>query len=306
MMDISRKDGAADRASRTLRQLLAGQELLMAPGAADALTARLIERAGYKICYFTGAGFANTFALPDVGLVTLTEVVEQLRRIVSAIRIPLIADADTGYGNALNVIRTVQLFEAAGAAGLQLEDQVSPKRCGHFNGKTVVSIGEMVKKIAAAVSARTDPDFVIIARTDARAVEGFDAALERARQYAKAGADVLFVEAPASQFELEQIPRAVPDRPHLVNVVVGGITPQLPASTLQALGFRVAIYPNVALQAAARAVREVLGTLQDTGDVASVTDRLITWDERQALVGLDRIQELERDYLEMPVAPISV
>jgi 2-methylisocitrate lyase-like PEP mutase family enzyme len=226
-----------------------------------------------------------------------------LGRIVSAVSIPVIADADNGYGNALNVIRTVKLFESAGAAGLQLEDQVSPKRCGHFNGKAVVSTGEMVKKIAAAASARTDPDFVIIARTDARAVEGLEPALERARQYAQAGADVLFVEAPASRAELERIPRAVPDRPHLVNMVVGGVTPQLPASTLATLGYRVALYPNVALQAAVRAVSETLETLHRTGDIAAIADRLITWEERQALVGLEKIQELERMYLELPAAP---
>jgi 2-methylisocitrate lyase-like PEP mutase family enzyme len=278
--------------------------MLVVPGAADALTARLVERAGYRVCYFTGAGFANTqFALPDVGLVTLTEVVEQLARIVSAVDIPVIADADTGYGNALNVIRTVQLFEAAGAAGMQLEDQVSPKRCGHFNGKAVVSTGEMVKKIAAAVASRSDPEFVIIARTDARAVEGLDKALDRARQYAEAGADILFVEAPASRAELERIPRAVPQRPHLVNMVVGGVTPQMTTAALADLGFRVALYPNVALQASARAVGEVLATLRQTGDVGSLSNRLITWEERQGLVGLQRIDELERMYLELPAAP---
>jgi 2-methylisocitrate lyase-like PEP mutase family enzyme len=307
MMNLGRRDGPPVRPARRLRELLAGDKLMIVPGAADAVTARLIERTGYEVCYFTGAGFANAqFALPDVGLVTLTEVVEQLGRIVSAVNIPVLADADTGYGNALNVIRTVRLFEAAGAAGLQIEDQVSPKRCGHFNGKAVVPAPEMVKKIAAAVSARSDPDFVIIARTDARAVEGLEAALERARQYAQAGADILFVEAPASRAELEEIPRALPDRPHLVNMVVGGVTPTLPAATLASLGFRVALYPNVALQAAVRAVGETLEALHKTGDIATIADRLITWEERQALVGLEKIQELERVYLELPTAPPPV
>jgi 2-methylisocitrate lyase-like PEP mutase family enzyme len=307
MMNLGRRDGPPVRPARRLRELLAGDKLMIVPGAADAVTARLIERTGYEVCYFTGAGFANAqFALPDVGLVTLTEVVEQLGRIVSAVNIPVLADADTGYGNALNVIRTVRLFEAAGAAGLQIEDQVSPKRCGHFNGKAVVPAPEMVKKIAAAVSARSDPDFVIIARTDARAVEGLEAALERARQYAQAGADILFVEAPASRAELEEIPRALPDRPHLVNMVVGGVTPTLPAATLASLGFRVALYPNVALQAAVRAVGETLEALHKTGDIATIADRLITWEERQALVGLEKIQELERVYLELPTAPTPV
>jgi 2,3-dimethylmalate lyase len=182
------------RTARRLRELLAGHELLLAPGAADALTARMIEETGYPICYFTGAGFANTqFAFPDVGLVTLTEMVDQIRRVTAACQVPVIADADTGYGNPLNVIRTVREFERAGAAGLQLEDQVTPKRCGHFDGKAVVQTTEMVRKIEAAVAAREDPDFVIVARTDAIAVEGFDAAIARARAYAAAGADVLFV-----------------------------------------------------------------------------------------------------------------
>jgi 2-methylisocitrate lyase-like PEP mutase family enzyme len=286
--------------ARLLRGLLAEERLLMAPGASDALTARIIELAGYPICYFTGAGFANTqFALPDVGLVTLSESVEQVRRVAAAVQVPVIADADTGYGNALNVIRTVREYEAAGAAGLQLEDQVSPKRCGHFSGKAVVSCGEMVKKIEAAAGARRDPDFVIVARIDAISVEGLDIALTRARAYAAAGADVLFVEAPRSIEELQRIPAEVPDRPHLVNVTPSGITPCGRADTLAEFGYRLAIYPNVALQAAVKATQQVLSILRDTGDLTAVEDRLIGWSERQSLVGLPEIQALEQKYLQI-------
>src|SRR3954447_25885978 len=183
----------------TLRVRLAQPRILVAPGAADALTARIIEGAGFEAVYLTGAGLANaSFGLPDLGLITLTEVTAQVQRIADAISVPLIVDADTGYGGALNVVRTVRELERAGAAAIQLEDQVSPKRCGHFEGKDVVPTAEMVQKIAAGVYARQDPDLVIVARTDARAVEGFDAAIERSRAYAAAGADVVFFEAPTS------------------------------------------------------------------------------------------------------------
>jgi 2-methylisocitrate lyase-like PEP mutase family enzyme len=295
---IGRPFFAKARGSRRLRELLVGEELLLAPGGADALTARLIEESGYQVCYFTGAGFANTqFALPDVGLVTLTEVVEQIRRVTGACQVPVIADADTGYGNALNVIRTVREFERAGAAGLQLEDQVTPKRCGHFDGKAVVPTVEMVRKIEAAVAAREDPDFVIVARTDAIAVEGFDSAIARAKAYAAAGADVLFVEAPRDVGQLARIPREVPDRPHLVNLAPGGHTPPLSARELAHLGYRIAIYPNLALQAAVRAVKDVLIALRASGELTTVSGRLAGWGERQALVGLAEVEVIERRYL---------
>lgn len=298
MSEIGRPFHARQRVSRHLRELLSGDELLLTPGAADALTARLVEESGFPLCYFTGAGFVNAqFALPDVGLVTLTEVVEQVRRLTAACRLPVIADADTGYGNALNVIRTVREFERAGAAGLQLEDQVTPKRCGHFDGKAVVTTAEMVRKIEAAVAAREDPDFVIVARTDAIAVEGFDAAIARAKAYAAAGADVLFVEAPRDVDELARIPREVPERPHLVNLAPGGRTPPLSASDLARFGYRIAIYPNLALQAAVQAVQSVLVTLRATGELTTVVDRMAGWQQRQALVGLAEVEAIERKYL---------
>src|SRR3954471_4617309 len=195
----------------TLRARLAQPNILVAPGAADALTARIVEEAGFEAVYLTGAGLANAaFGLPDLGLTTLTEVVPQVHRIADAVQVPLIVDADTGYGGALNVVRTVRELERAGAAAIQLEDQVNPKRCGLFEGKEVVPTAEMVQKIAAAVYARQDPDLVIVARTDARAVEGFDAAIERSRAYAAAGADVIFFEAPLTLEELRQVPPSVP------------------------------------------------------------------------------------------------
>ena len=288
---------------RRLRELLAGPDFLVAPGAADALTARLIEEAGFPVCYVTGAGIANArFGMADVGLTTGTEIVDQIRAIAAATALPTICDADTGYGNAINVMRTVSEFERAGAAGIQLEDQVTPKRCGHFTGKAVVEAPEMVQKIRAAGAARTNPDFVIVARTDARAVYGLDDALERARAYRDAGADVLFVEAPTTVEELRRIPAEVPDVPHLVNMVEGGRTPVLPVADLAALGFKIAIYANFCLRAAVKAVQDGLGFLARTGSSLGYEDRLATMAERQRLVGLPEIERLEERFLSLDFA----
>lgn len=285
--------------SRVLRQLLGRGSLAMAPGAADALSARLIEQAGFPLCYFTAAGFSNSqFAFPDVGLVTLSEVADQIRRITEAIAVPLIADGDTGHGNALNVMRTVREFERAGAAGIQLEDQVTPKRCGHFDGKLIVPIEEMRGKLRAAAEARRSDDFVVIARTDARAVDGFGAAIDRAAAYAEAGADVLFIEAPQSIDELERIPRLLPARPHIVNVTPSGKTPLLSATRLEQLGYRIAIFPNLALQVAMKAVRDALDQLRATGDLESLAPQLISWKERQELVRLPEVEAMERRLVE--------
>jgi 2-methylisocitrate lyase-like PEP mutase family enzyme len=207
----------------------------------------------------------------------------------------LIVDADTGYGNAVNVIRTVRELERAGAAAIQIEDQVSPKRCGHFEGKEVVSCDEMVSKIAAAVYARQDPDVVLIARTDARAVEGLEAAIARARAYAAAGADVLFVEAPQTLDELRALPPAVPV-PLLANMVEGGKTPLLGASELQAMGYRVVIFANTAMRVAIKAVQEAMAELHRSGTPAGLLDRMLSWEERQRLVDLPGYQALERRF----------
>jgi 2-methylisocitrate lyase-like PEP mutase family enzyme len=288
---------------RRLRELLSGPDFLLAPGAADALTARLIEEAGFPVCYVTGAGIANArFGMADVGLATGTEIVESVRAIAAATILPTICDADTGYGNAINVMRTVFEFERAGAAGIQLEDQVTPKRCGHFSGKAVVDAPEMVQKIRAAVAARTNPDFVIVARTDARAVHGLDDALERAHAYRDAGADVLFVEAPTTVEELRRIPREVPGVPHLVNLVEGGRTPVLPAEELAAIGFKIGIYANFCLRAAVKAVQDGLGFLARTGSSLGYEEHLASMAERQRLVRLPDIEGLEERFLSLDFA----
>lgn len=277
-----------------LRVRLAEPRILVVPGAADALTARLIEEAGFEAVYLTGAGLANAgFGIPDLGLTTLSELAAQTQRLADAVRVPLIVDADTGYGGALNVVRTVRELERAGAAAIQLEDQVSPKRCGHFDGKEVVTTREMVERIAAAVYARRDPDLVIVARTDARAVEGLDATIERARAYVAAGADVVFVEAPLSVEELRALPPEIP-APLLVNMVEGGKTPLVSASELEAMGYRVVIFANTALRIAAKAVRDALGVLRAEGTTRPLLGQMLAWDERQRLVGLPEYLELDR------------
>lgn len=273
----------------------AEQRALIVPGATDAITARVIEQLGFAAVYVTGAGLANArFGFPDIGLVSMSEVVDHVAAIAEAIDIPLIVDADTGYGNALNVRRTVQLLERAGASAIQIEDQVAPKRCGHFDGKEVIEADEMAQKIRAAVDARCS-DTLIIARTDAAAVSGIDEALERARLYRKAGADILFVEAPTSRDELARIPQTVPGT-HVVNMVEGGRTPLLGQQELAALGFTLIFYANSAMRAAVFGVRTVLQHLRDEGSTVGVVDQLITWDERQALVQKPRFDDLEVKY----------
>ena len=279
-----------------LRIRLAEPGIIVAPGAADPLTARVIERAGFEAVYVTGAGIANvSLGVPDLGLTTMTEIVDQARRIADAVRVPVIVDADTGFGGPLNVVRTVRELERAGAAAIQLEDQVSPKRCGHFEGKDVVSTEEMIQKIAAAVDARRDPDLVIVARTDARAVEGFEAAVERSRAYVAAGADVIFFEAPRTVEELERLPSLVP-APLLVNMVEGGKTPLLSADQLEAVGHKVVIFPNAAMRVAMKAVQDAMRVLRAEGTTASLLDRMLGWEERQDLVGLAELEALDRRF----------
>jgi methylisocitrate lyase len=282
--------------SSKLRARLAQSRILVVPGAFDALTARTIEQAGFEAVYATGAGFANAaLAVPDLGLTSMSEVVEHTRRLVDAVDIPVIVDADTGYGNALNVLRTVRELERAGAAAIQIEDQVSPKRCGHFEGKEIVSVGEMVSKIAAAIHARGDPDLVIIARTDALAIEGLDETIARARAYAQAGADVIFVEAPRTMDELRVLPGSIA-APLLANMVEGGKTPLLGADELEALGYRVVIFANTALRVAVKAVQDALRELRATGSTRALIERMVGWEERQELVGLPAYQALERRF----------
>jgi carboxyvinyl-carboxyphosphonate phosphorylmutase len=253
------------RATTRLRQLLAAPGIVVAPGAYDGFSARLVEAAGYQACYMTGAGTAAShLGQPDLGLATLTEMADHARHLAAAISLPLIADADTGYGNALNVVRTVREYERAGVAGLHLEDQVAPKKCGHIAGKQVIPAKEFAEKVRAASEHRTDDDFVIIARTDARAVTGLDDAIERGNRYAEAGADLIFVEAPQSLEEIERVTREV-KAPLLANMVAGGRTPAVTVKELERLGFKLVIFPGVCMAAAIPAIEAALERLRAAG-----------------------------------------
>ena len=288
--------GRAPRAR--LRELLSAGRPLMAPGAYDALSARLVEQAGFDVVYMTGFGTtASLIGRPDVGLLSGAEMVDNARRIVSAVDVPVIADADTGYGNALNVVRTVQLYEQAGVAGIQLEDQVMPKKCGHMSGKVLIGADEMVGKLRAAVAARTDPDLVIIARTDAVAVEGLDAAIERARAFAEAGADLLFVEAPTSEEDIARVASELSGvAPLVFNWAEGGRTPPLTMDRMAELGFSLVIYPIGTLLAATAGMRSLLATLKAEGTPASALGSVPTFEEFTDLIGLPEVQSLEQRF----------
>ncbi|MGH7854663.1 MAG: isocitrate lyase/PEP mutase family protein [Candidatus Binatia bacterium] len=282
---------------QSLNQLLQRDKLLVAPGCFDGLSARLVEQAGFEAAYLSGGAVARSMGIPDIGLVTMSETIERAAQVVSAVKLPVIADADTGYGNAVNLVRTVREFERVGVAAIHIEDQITPKRCGHLDGKEVISIAEMAKKLEAALGARTDKDFCIIARTDARGVHGFDNAIERARVFAKLGVDAIFVEAPQSEEELAEIPRRLPGMPLLVNIFKGGKTPMLPVERLEQMGYRIAIYPSETQRAAIHAMRTALSTLKRAGTTESIDDALTTFKERDRVVGLDDWQKIERDYL---------
>jgi 2-methylisocitrate lyase-like PEP mutase family enzyme len=282
-----------------LRQLLKRDKLLVAPGCFDGLSARLVEEAGFEAAYLSGGAVARSMGIPDIGLVTLSETIDRAAQVVAAIKIPIIADADTGYGNAVNLVRTVREFERAGVAAIHIEDQITPKRCGHLDGKEVISLAEMEKKLEAALATRTDPDFCIIARTDARGVHGFDDAIKRGRAFAKLGVDAIFVEAPQSEEELAEIPRRIPNVPLLVNVFKGGKTPMLPMQRLQEMGYRIAIYPSETQRAAIHAMRRALETLSREGTTESIDDSLTTFKERDRVVGLDDWQKIEKQYLDL-------
>jgi 2,3-dimethylmalate lyase len=269
---------------------------ILSPGAPNALTARIIADAGFETVYVSGAGIANwSLGVPDLGLTTRTEVVHEVGRICDAVDLPVIADADTGYGNALAVRRTVRQFERAGVAAIQIEDQVDPKKCGHFEGKAVIPMAEMVGKLRAALDARIDDNVVIVARTDARAVEGLDAAIDRARAYKEAGADAIFIEAPVDADEMARIGREVPG-PLIANMVEGGKTPLVSRADLGALGFDLVIYANLAPRAAMLAMQSVLGTLLANGDSTSVLDRIVTMPERNRLTGMAAWRDLDHRY----------
>jgi 2-methylisocitrate lyase-like PEP mutase family enzyme len=277
-----------------LRALLAGSWPVLLPGCYDALGARLIERAGFDAVYMTGFGTsAGLLGRPDVGLLGLAEMVDNARRIVAATDRPVVADADTGYGNPINVIRTVQAYERAGVAGLHIEDQVMPKRCGHMEGKQVIPAADMVAKVEAAVAARTDPDLVLIARTDARAPHGLDDAIDRARRFAAAGADLLFVEALTGEDEIELVCRELAGIPLVFNWAEGGKTPPLPLARLRALGFAMVIMPIGLLLAATRAMEAVLASVRQHGTPVEVLADLPTFSQFTDLIGLPEIDALE-------------
>jgi 2-methylisocitrate lyase-like PEP mutase family enzyme len=246
-----------------LRELLAGQDLIVAPGVYDGISASLVGKLGFSAAYMTGAGVcASGYGLPDIGLLTLTEMAERAAILARLLDVPLIADADTGYGSPINVVRTVREYELAGVAAIQLEDQVFPKRCGHLSGKDVIDGEKFALSLQAAVDARRDPDTVIVARTDARAPLGLDEAIRRAQRYASIGADVIFVEAPESVEEIEQIATEV-DAPLLLNVVPGGLTPEVDHRRLAELGYRIVIHPGVALAAVVPAAIDALSRLRE-------------------------------------------
>ena len=280
-----------------LKQLLADQKLLMAPGAYDVLSAKVIEMAGFDAVYMTGYGTsASMLGQPDVGLLTMNEMVEHARNIAQAVDIPVLADGDTGYGNPLNIRRTVSEYERAGVCAIQLEDQVFPKRCGHMLGRKVIAMEEMVQKIKAATDARQDEDFVIIARTDARTSFGLEEALRRGQAYRDAGADVIFIESPENVEELKAINEAFLGTPTLANMIEGGRTPVLPAEELEALGFALAIYPTGPLYAATKAVKDYMAELKAAGTTMGRIDRMIPFEDFNQLIGLPEYVRLEERY----------
>lgn len=278
-----------------LKDLVARRAGLLVPGAGNALSARVIADLGFEAIYLSGAGVTNmNLGLPDLGFVSLPEMAQHTAAVREVVDLPLIVDADTGYGNALNVRHAVRALERAGASAIQLEDQVNPKKCGHFNGKAVVAIDEMAMKVKAAVEGRRSADTLIMARTDARAIEGFEATVARARAYRAAGADILFVEAPESLDEIRALPKLI-DAPLLINIVVGGKTPVVARKDLQGMGYALVLYANVALQGALFGMQAALGQLKrdermdEGGPVA-------TFKERQRLVGKPEFDALDARY----------
>ncbi|MSP67486.1 MAG: oxaloacetate decarboxylase [Alphaproteobacteria bacterium] len=282
--------------NRAFKQAVQARRALVLPGAANPLTALVIEDLGFEALYLTGAGVSNfTLGVPDLGLISLAELAEVLCTVRGVVDLPVVVDADTGFGNAVNTYHAVRRLEAAGASAIQIEDQVFPKKCGHFAGKEVVSTAEMVDKVKSALDARIDPNLQIIARTDARSVEGFAAALDRAAAYAAAGADITFVEAVTSVEEIEAVPARLPV-PQVINVVFGGNTPEMPQARFAKMGFGIALYANAALQAAVAGMQTVLGELRRSGSLAVVHDRMVSFGERQRLVKKPFYDALEKRF----------
>jgi 2-methylisocitrate lyase-like PEP mutase family enzyme len=288
-----------EKKRESFRKRIKEERIIVAPGVYDSFTAKLAEHVGFEALYVTGAGVAaSLLGAPDIGLVTMTEQLEQTRRIASATELPIICDADTGYGNALNVIRTVREFEKAGVCAIHLEDQLMPKKCGHLEGKKLVSTAEMVNKLKAALDTRTDGNFLIIARTDSRAILGLQDAIDRGLKYAETGADMIFIEAPESIDELARIGNSFRQVPLLVNRGGGGKTPPLSASNLQAMGYRVVIFPGDIQKAAGKAALKVLNTLKDRGNVDTLQDMMLSFDQRFQILGIEDFRKLELLYSE--------
>ena len=284
--------------AKLLHDLIHAPEVLAMPGAYDALSAKLIEQAGFEACQVSGFGLAaSLLGLPDIGIVTLRDQINVTQAIAQAIEIPVMADGDTGYGNAVNVFHTVRMLEAAGAAGINIEDQDFPKRCGHLDGKSVISMEEMIQKIRSAAAARRDPHFVINARTDAIATHGIDEAIRRGNAYADAGATLIFVEAPKERADIERVVRAI-RAPVSINMLgaSGGKTPQMTLAELQTLGVARVSFPILTLCSAALAMRDNLATLRTTGSLVSLQERMMSFGEITDAVGLPRQQELGRDF----------
>lgn len=283
--------------ARKLRELLAAPGIAVGGGAHDALTARIVEDVGYAYCHITGAGVSMCRGYPDVGIVTMEEMVDASRYIAEAVRIPVIADADNGYGNAINAMRTVRAFEQAGIAGIHIEDQVWPKRCGHMFGKRLIDKKEMVQKLHAALDARRDPDFVIIARCDAIMVNGLEDSLDRGEAYLEAGADMLFFEMRESMDEMHALASRFKGRvPMLFNHSVSGMVPRLSVTEIEALGFKTVSFPVYALFAACKAMREVLTEIKRTGNSVTILDRLIGFEEFWEIGDMSEIRKLEKKY----------
>lgn len=285
------------KTTKQLRELLNTQQTLVTPGVFDGLSARLVERAGFQLIYASGGAIARSAGYPDLGLLSFTEVCDRLSQIVDVTHLPVIADADTGYGNALNVQRTVKMFERLGVAALHLEDQQFPKRCGHLDDKTLISQAEMAYKIRIARDSLVDPDFVLIARTDAIAVEGFNRAIERSRDYLEAGADMIFIEAPETIEQIETIAKQIP-QPKLINMFHGGKTPQVPITQLHELGYNIIIIPSDLQRAAIRAIENTLTVIYRDGDSGKIADRLASFKDRETIVDTKRYLQLDKIFSE--------
>lgn len=283
---------------KDFQKLLHERGSFILPGAYDAMSAKLIEETGFKAIYATGAGISNAqLGWADVGLTSLKEVVDIVARMADVTNIPIVVEGDTGFGNAINVIRTVKEFERAGVAAIQMEDQVSPKKCGHFNGKDVISKEEMVGKIKAALDARKDENLAIMARTDAIAVNGVEDAIDRAFAYYEAGADIIFVEAPNTIVELRQITSSLKGIPQVINLVEGGKTPLISLKEAEEIGFKIMLCANTALRSAIKGITESLRILKEEGSQENLLPLICTWEERQSLFKLNQIKEWEKKYL---------